>query len=114
MRHLIDIMDLSIEELDEMIAEAKDIIAQPEKYAHVCAGKKLATLFFEPSTRTRLTSHPFCFRSLATTKPSPPLLPLPQYTFALSVRSDGCGLSRVAMVISVILFAAIVPAFSII
>ena len=55
MRHLIDIMDLSIEELDEMIAVAKDIIADPEKYAHKCAGKKLATLFFEPSTRTRLS-----------------------------------------------------------
>jgi len=55
LRHLIDIMDLTVEELDEMIAEAKDIIAQPEKYAHVCAGKKLATLFFEPSTRTRLS-----------------------------------------------------------
>ena len=55
MRHLIDIMDLSVEELDEMIAEAKDIIARPEEYAHICAGKKLATLFFEPSTRTRLS-----------------------------------------------------------
>ena len=55
MRHLIDIMDLSVEELDEMIGVAKDIIADPEKYAHVCAGKKLATLFFEPSTRTRLS-----------------------------------------------------------
>ena len=55
MRHLIDIMDLNLEELDEMIAVAKDIIADPEKYAHVCAGKKLATLFFEPSTRTRLS-----------------------------------------------------------
>ena len=55
MRHLIDIMDLSTQELDEMIGVAKDIIADPEKYAHVCAGKKLATLFFEPSTRTRLS-----------------------------------------------------------
>ena len=55
MRHLIDIMDLSAEELDEMIAVAKDIIARPEEYAHRCAGKKLATLFFEPSTRTRLS-----------------------------------------------------------
>ncbi len=55
MRHLIDIMDLTIEELDEMIDVAKDIIADPEKYAHKCAGKKLATLFFEPSTRTRLS-----------------------------------------------------------
>ena len=55
MRHLIDIMDLSIEELDEMIAVAKDIIANPQAYSHKCAGKKLATLFFEPSTRTRLS-----------------------------------------------------------
>ena len=55
MRHLIDIMDLSIEELDEMIAVAKDIIADPQVYSHKCAGKKLATLFFEPSTRTRLS-----------------------------------------------------------
>ena len=55
MRHLIDIMDLSIEELDEMIAVAKDIIADPQAYSHKCAGKKLATLFFEPSTRTRLS-----------------------------------------------------------
>ncbi len=55
MRHLIDIMDLSIEELDEMIEVAKDIIARPEAYSSRCAGKKLATLFFEPSTRTRLS-----------------------------------------------------------
>lgn len=55
MRHLIDIMDLTPEELDEMIAVAKDIIAHPGDYAHKCAGKKLATLFFEPSTRTRLS-----------------------------------------------------------
>ena len=55
MRHLIDIMDLSIDELDEMIAVAKDIIADPQAYSHKCAGKKLATLFFEPSTRTRLS-----------------------------------------------------------
>jgi len=55
LRHLIDIMDLSVEELDEMIEVAKDIIANPDEYAHKCAGKKLATLFFEPSTRTRLS-----------------------------------------------------------
>ena len=48
-------MDLSIEELDEMIEVAKDIIANPQEYSHKCAGKKLATLFFEPSTRTRLS-----------------------------------------------------------
>ncbi len=55
MKHLIDIKDLSVEEIDELIKVAKDIIAQPEKYSHKCDGKKLATLFFEPSTRTRLS-----------------------------------------------------------
>ncbi len=55
MKHLIDIMELTIEEIDEMIAVAKDIIANPDKYAEKCKGKKLATLFFEPSTRTRLS-----------------------------------------------------------
>ena len=54
-RSVIDILDLTTQELDELIACAKDIIANPEKYAHKCAGKKLATLFFEPSTRTRLS-----------------------------------------------------------
>ena len=52
---LIDIPDLSLEEIDTLIATAEDIIAHPERYAHACAGKKLATLFFEPSTRTRLS-----------------------------------------------------------
>lgn len=55
MRSVIDILDLSVEELDELVACANDIIANPEKYAHKCEGKKLATLFFEPSTRTRLS-----------------------------------------------------------
>ena len=55
MRSIIDILDLSISEIDELIATAQDIIALPERYAHVCEGKKLATLFFEPSTRTRLS-----------------------------------------------------------
>jgi len=55
MRSLIDILDLSVKELDELIATANDIIADPAKYAEVCKGKKLATLFFEPSTRTRLS-----------------------------------------------------------
>ena len=55
MRSVIDTLDLSVEELDQLIATAYDIIANPDKYAHVCAGKKLATLFFEPSTRTRLS-----------------------------------------------------------
>ena len=55
MRSLIDINDFSVEELDELIATARDIINHPEKYADACRGKKLATLFFEPSTRTRLS-----------------------------------------------------------
>ena len=55
MRSLIDIKDLSLEEIDELIAAANDIIENPEKYSKKCAGKKLATLFFEPSTRTRLS-----------------------------------------------------------
>lgn len=55
MMHLIDIKDLSVEEIDELIKVAKDIISNKEKYSHKCDGKKLATLFFEPSTRTRLS-----------------------------------------------------------
>ena len=55
MRNLIDIMELSVQEIDELIAVAVDIIANPADYAEVCHGKKLATLFFEPSTRTRLS-----------------------------------------------------------
>ena len=55
MRHLIDILDLSTEELQELIDTAVDIIENPAKYAHACEGRKLATLFFEPSTRTRLS-----------------------------------------------------------
>ena len=55
MRSLIDITDLSLAELDSLIATAQDIIAHPEKYAEACHGKKLATLFYEPSTRTRLS-----------------------------------------------------------
>ena len=55
MRHIIDIKDLSVEEIDEMIKVAKDIIANPSDYSHKCDGKILATLFIEPSTRTRLS-----------------------------------------------------------
>ena len=55
MRSLIDILDLTTAEIDELVSIANDIIANPEKYAHKCNGKKLATLFFEPSTRTRLS-----------------------------------------------------------
>ena len=54
-RNLIDIVDLSVEEINELIATAEDIIANPVKYQDACAHKQLATLFFEPSTRTRLS-----------------------------------------------------------
>ena len=55
MRHLIDPMDLSVEEVDHLLVLAQDIIDNKEKYSEVCKGKKLATLSFEPSTRTRLS-----------------------------------------------------------
>ena len=55
MRHLLDTTDLSIEEIDEIISLAVDIINNKKKYSKICEGKKLATLFFEPSTRTRLS-----------------------------------------------------------
>lgn len=55
MRHLIDPMDLSVQEIEKLLALANDIIEHKEKYSEVCKGKKLATLFFEPSTRTRLS-----------------------------------------------------------
>ena len=54
-RNLIDVTDLSVEEIDQLIATAEDIIANPVKYQDACAHKQLATLFFEPSTRTRLS-----------------------------------------------------------
>ena len=55
MRSLIDILELTTQEIDEMVAVGSDIIKNPQKYAHKCDGKILATLFFEPSTRTRLS-----------------------------------------------------------
>ena len=55
MRSLIDISELTTGEIEELICVANDIIANPEKYSEKCKGKKLATLFFEPSTRTRLS-----------------------------------------------------------
>ncbi|MBQ8802366.1 MAG: aspartate carbamoyltransferase [Tyzzerella sp.] len=55
MRHLMSPLDFSVEELDQLLDLANDIEANPKKYAHACDGKKLATLFFEPSTRTRLS-----------------------------------------------------------
>ena len=55
MKSLIDIADISVEEIEGLLETAKDIIKKPKKYAQKCKGKKLATLFFEPSTRTRLS-----------------------------------------------------------
>ena len=55
MRHLIGIEDLSVKEIEELINTAEDIIANPAKYSECCKGKKIATLFYEPSTRTRLS-----------------------------------------------------------
>ena len=55
MRHLISPMDFSVEETNHLLQLAEDIEKDPAKYSHVCAGKKLATLFYEPSTRTRLS-----------------------------------------------------------
>ena len=54
-RHLIDIVDLSVAEIDQLIAAAEDILSNPVKYQTACAHRQLATLFFEPSTRTRLS-----------------------------------------------------------
>lgn len=55
MRHLMSPLDFSVEEVAQLLDLARDIEASPEKYAHICDGKKLATIFYEPSTRTRLS-----------------------------------------------------------
>ena len=55
MRHLMSPLDFSVEELDQLLDLANDIEKHPDKYAHACDGKKLATCFYEPSTRTRLS-----------------------------------------------------------
>ena len=55
MRHMLDPLDFSVQEIDDLLALARDIESHPDEYSHVCKGKKLATLFYEPSTRTRLS-----------------------------------------------------------
>ena len=55
MRHLIDPIDISVKELDKLLNLSLDIIAHKDKYSERCKGKKIATLFYEPSTRTRLS-----------------------------------------------------------
>ena len=73
MRHLMSPLDFSVEELDELSKLAQDIEAHPDKYAHACDGKKLATLFYEPSTRTRL-SHEAAMLNLGGSVPQAPVL----------------------------------------
>ena len=60
MRHVMSPLDFSVEELDQIFNLANDIEHHMDKYAHACAGKKLATCFYEPSTRTRLSLSPQC------------------------------------------------------
>ena len=55
MRHLISPLDFSVEETEQLLLLAEDIAKDPSKYSKICDGKKLATLFYEPSTRTRLS-----------------------------------------------------------
>ena len=55
MKHLLSPLDLSVSELTDLLDLARDISKDPKKYSHICDGKKLATLFYEPSTRTRLS-----------------------------------------------------------
>lgn len=55
MKHLIDVLDLSLEEIEQLILQAEDIMRHPNEYSNLCKGKKIATLFYEPSTRTRLS-----------------------------------------------------------
>ena len=55
MKHLLSPLDLSVTELEDLLNLARDISKDPKKYSHVCDGKKIATLFYEPSTRTRLS-----------------------------------------------------------
>ena len=76
LRHLIDPLDFSRQEVEELLNCADDIAADRSRYAHVCDGKKLATLFYEPSTRTRLSfrgghAEPGRFRYWAFRKPVP-------------------------------------------
>ena len=55
MRHLMNALDLSVEEINHLISLAETIIEEPARYSEICKGKKLATCFYEPSTRTRLS-----------------------------------------------------------
>lgn len=80
MRHLMSPLDFSVEELDKLFDLAEDIEASPEKYAHACDGKVLATCFYEPSTRTRLSfeSAMIHLGGRYSASPMPPTHPLPR------------------------------------
>ena len=69
MKHLIDPMDLSVEDIDRLLDRADDIAKNPEKYQEVCKHKKLATLFFEPSTRTSSISGQQCTQKRGSIEP---------------------------------------------
>ena len=83
-RHLLNPLDFSVEEIDALLDLSDDIQKRPEAYAHVCDGKKLATCFYEPSTRTTFPLNPPCFAwaeaswasSLRTPAPQPRVNPL--------------------------------------
>ena len=89
MRSLIDIMDFSPEELQELIDTANDIIERPEAYRDVCRGKKLATLFFEPSTRTRLS-----FEAAMPRLPKAKALQILPKSSAVMPTSSPCGIRK--------------------
>ena len=86
MRSLIDIVDFSVEELQQLLDTACDITENPDKYADACKRKKLATLFFEPSTRTRLSFEAAMLELAAVSSVSPkPVLPPPPRVKALLI-----------------------------
>ena len=78
MRHLMSPLDFSVDELDRLLDLANDIEKYPNKYAHACEGKKLATCFYEPSTRTRLSFEAAMLNLGGSVLGSPVLIPVPQ------------------------------------
>ena len=91
MRHLMNPLDFSVEELDKLFALADDIEKDPAKYAHKCDGKILATCFYEPSTRTRLS-----FES-ALPHPREKVYPIPSASSPAMRTSALCAIPRKAL-----------------
>ena len=87
MRHLMSPLDFSVEELETLLNLAGDIEKHPEKYAHACEGKKLATLFYEPSTRTRLSHEAAMIWAEASWDFLPQIPALPQKERVFQIRS---------------------------